>query len=351
MWGEIQGHDAIAERFRRAIARDRLASSFLFVGPGGVGKRLFARQLAKGLLCQSQPDPLEFCNTCPDCQQVDSDTHADYEVVHKPDGKSTIPLELLIGDRQHRMRSGLCYNISLKPMRGGKKIAVIADADFLKVEGANALLKTLEEPPPQSLLILISESEQRQLPTIRSRCQTIRFQPLGADIVENILLKNNLVEVAADARELAALSGGGIDRALRLLDEDLRAFRGILLQQLANEEPRGNSFRESLLGTVDAAGKDASARRNRLREILAFAGDFFQQLMRVRSGMPTSGDAVLTNAIETADAKNTAETSAWMLARTLAAEEQVFANANLTNVAECWLDDIAETLIRGRVPA
>lgn len=353
MWGEIQGHDAIVERFRRALNRQRLASSFLFVGPGGVGKRLFARQLAKAVLCQVRPDPLDFCDACPDCRQVESDSHADYEVVEKPAGKSSIPLELLIGDRQNRMRSGLCYNISLKPMRGGKKIAVIADADFLKVEGANALLKTLEEPPPQSLLILISESEQRQLPTIRSRCQIIRFQPLAGDVIEHILLNQQLVENADEAKQLAALSGGGIDRALRLLDAEVRDFRGCLLEQLSARDPRSNEFRNSLLGTIDSAGKDASARRDRLREILAFAADFFQQLMRVQSGLPTTGDAALQRAVEQAAAneKSSAETAAFMLARTLVAEEQVFANANLTNVAECWLDDIAETLIHGRAPA
>lgn len=352
MWGKIQGHDDIVERFRRAFARGRLASSFLFVGPGGVGKRLFAKQLAKGVLCGQVPDPVDFCDDCPDCRQVDSNTHPDFQTVTKPDGKSTIPLELLVGDRQHRMRSGLCYDISLKPMRGGRRVAVIADADYLNVEGANALLKTLEEPPPKSILILISESEQRQLPTIRSRCQTIRFQPLADKTIAEILLENSLIDDADEANVLASLAGGGMDRAMRLMDAEIREFRVRMIAQLGERDPRSNQFIESLLEVVDSAGKDASARRDRLREILAFAIDFFQQWMRSQVGAQVTGDDALKQAFTSNDEGSISpETAAWLIARSIQAEEQVFANANLTNVAECWFDDVAETLIHRRPPA
>ena len=77
------------------------------------------------------------------------------------------------------MREGLCHDIALKPFRGGRKIAIIDDADYLNQEGANCLLKTLEEPPEKSVIILIGTSQQRQLPTIRSRCQIVRFAPLS----------------------------------------------------------------------------------------------------------------------------------------------------------------------------
>ena len=94
------------------------------------------------------------------------------------------------------MREGLCYDIALKPYSGRRKVAIIDDADYLNKEGANCLLKTLEEPPPKSLLILIGTSEQRQLPTIRSRCQIVRFQPLPEQDVAELLLATGACEDA-----------------------------------------------------------------------------------------------------------------------------------------------------------
>jgi len=104
-------------------------------------------------------------------------THPDFYIVEKPADKSSIPLALFVGDDDHRMREGLCHDIGLKPFMGGRKVAIIDDADHLNEEGANCLLKTLEEPPPCSVLILIGTSADKQLPTIRSRCQTIRLVP------------------------------------------------------------------------------------------------------------------------------------------------------------------------------
>src|SRR4029450_8202547 len=114
------------------------------------------------------------------------------------------PLELLIGDAEHRMRAGLCYNIALKPFSARRKVAIIDDADYLNKEGANCLLKTLEEPPPKSLLIMIGTSEQRQVPTIRSRCQIVRFQPLAEEDVAELLLSTGVCEDAALAQPAAA---------------------------------------------------------------------------------------------------------------------------------------------------
>jgi len=203
-WHGVEGHDDVVEQFRRALQRRRLASSFLFAGPEGIGKRTFALTLARALLCRNRPEEmLDPCGECPACAQVLAGTHPDLEQVAKPKDRAFIPLELLIGDKEHRGREGLCHNISLKPYMGGRKIAIIDDADHLNPEGANCLLKTLEEPPPKSVLILIGTSPAKQLPTIRSRCQLIRFRPLPADVVAELLIARELVADAADARRLA----------------------------------------------------------------------------------------------------------------------------------------------------
>ena len=147
-WHGILGHDDVAARFRLGLERGRLASSFLFVGPPGIGKRRFAFGLSQVLLCGVRPEAaMDPCGTCPSCVQVRSLTHPDLEYVRKPDDKAFLPLELLIGDKEHRGRAGLCHRLALKPFMGGRKVAIIDDADFLNPEGANSLLKTLEEPP------------------------------------------------------------------------------------------------------------------------------------------------------------------------------------------------------------
>src|SRR5688500_15969366 len=175
MWQGIEGHDGIVARFRRALEQGRLASTFLFVGPPGVGKRSFALALAKSLLCERRDEALlDPCGICPSCVQVEAGMHPDLYVLGLPEGKSSIPIKLLIGEEETRMREGLCYDISLKPFMGNRKVAIIDDADFLnRREVANCLLKTLEEPPPKSVIILVGTSEGKQLPTIRSRAQLV----------------------------------------------------------------------------------------------------------------------------------------------------------------------------------
>ena len=192
---EIVGHEHVFETFRRALQQRRLASTFLFVGPPGIGKWTTALSLAQALLCEStSPDELQACGACPGCQLVAARTHPDLLLIQKPDDKNFIPVESFIGDREHRMREGLCHDIALKPFRGGRKIAIIDDADYLNQEGANCLLKTLEEPPADSLIILIGTSQQRQLPTIRSRCQIIRFGPLTDVQVATLLADTDLLD-------------------------------------------------------------------------------------------------------------------------------------------------------------
>ena len=143
-WSEIIGHEAVVERFKRAAHKGRLVSTYLFVGPDGIGKRKFALKLAQSVLCEVNPEEqLEPCGSCPGCQQVAASTHPDLIQISKPEDKANIPVETFIGDRDHRMQVGLCHDISLKPFSGTRKVAIIDDSDALNQESANALLKTL----------------------------------------------------------------------------------------------------------------------------------------------------------------------------------------------------------------
>lgn len=343
-WHGIRGHDDVVEKLRRALARGRLASSFLFAGPAGIGKRSFARKLAQAMLCQERPEAaLDPCETCPSCAMVLAGTHPDLEVVGKPADKAFIPVELFIGDREHRGRQGLCHQIGMKPFMGGRKIAVIDDADYLNAEGANCLLKTLEEPPPQSVLILIGSSPAKQLPTIRSRCQLIRFQSLATDVIAELLVRQGVVGEPAEAQRLARYSEGSIQRAMELANPELWAFRRTLFERLAAPVLESVGLAQTVSAFVDEAGKEASARRARLRQVVAFAADFYRHLLLAKSGAQASEDADLQRFLEEAIRRwpHDAETAADCLDRCLEAAGQIDRNANQTTLIEAWLDDLA----------
>jgi len=326
-WHDIHGHDAVVERFRRALARGRLASSFLFAGPSGVGKRTFALKLAQSLLCQTRPEAaLDPCGKCAACVQVVAGTHPDLDVVGKPEDKAFIPLELLIGQRDHRRREGLCHKLSVKPSQGGRKIAVIDDADSLNAEGANALLKTLEEPPPRSVLILIGVSPAKQLPTIRSRCQLVRFQPLPQETVAELLLSKGLIQVQdrQEALRLAQHGEGSLQRAMELADAELWSFRDALFGRLSEPQLKSVELAQTISALVDRAGKEAAIRRARLRQVVEFAAEFYRRKLRENCDDPT--------VCEQASAR---------LERCLDAAAQIDRNANQPTLIETWLDDLA----------
>lgn len=345
----LLGHDPILDRFRRTIRAGRLASTFLFVGPPGIGKKLFALQLAQGLLCERRPEEaLDPCGECPSCAQVLAGTHPDVVVVKKPADKNFIPLELLIGDKEHRMREGLCHDISLKPYSGRRKVAVIDDADYLNQEGANALLKTLEEPPPKSLLILIGTSEQRQLPTIRSRCQVVRFSPLSEGDVAALLLSTGECNDESIAKKAAALSGGSLAKAIQWCDEAFLEFRAALFENLSQRDYDLPPLAKTVTSFVESAGKEAAEKRARMREVLTMGLEFYEQLIATLSSSAaasTQKDEVLQKAVTTAARwwPGDAEAAAACAEICLDALAHVDANANLTALAEWWLDELSQT--------
>jgi DNA polymerase-3 subunit delta' len=297
------------------------------------------------LLCETQPaHRLAPCGRCPACQQAAAGSHPDLDVIAKPADRSFIPLEAFIGDREHRMREGMCHRISLKPYRGGYKIALIEDADYLNEEGANCLLKLLEEPPPKSILILIGASEQRQLPTIRSRCQVIRFRPLPEETVAKWLVARGLVDDPREAAQLAPMAGGSLQRAVALADRGWRKFRGQLLQVISAADWSPQRWAREVAAFVDQAGKDAPPRRAQLRQTIEGTAEFYRQLMRALSGAEIVADEDLRRAIDTTLSwwGGDAEMAAACVDGCWEAEANLDRNANQATLLECWLDDLAQ---------
>lgn len=342
-WQGIEGHDAVVEQFRRAAARGRLASTFLFVGPPGIGKRTLAVKLAQALLCQDyEPQTLDPCGSCHACELIAAGNHPDLDIVAKPIDKSAIPLELLIGQGERRLHEGLCQRLSLKPYLGRRKIAIIDDADALNVEGANALLKTLEEPPAGSVLILIGTSADKQLPTIRSRCQLVRFAPLAEELAARLLVSLELVADPAQAARLAAQCGGSLQQALDLADEGLWTFRQHFLERLADPPLDVVRVAKAVNTFVEEAGKEAPPRRRRARHVLGMAGEFYRQLARGLCGAATGADVEIRSAVEQALRVWPGDATAAVRCteRCLEAARQVDGNAYLPVLIDAWVDDL-----------
>ena len=300
-WKHIYGHHKQLDRLRRAAANGRLPNTMLFVGPEGIGKRTFALEFAKALLCgNSNDNEMDACDHCADCVQFDAGNHPDLIQVSKPKDKNQLPIDLFVGDDDHRMQTGMVHDIGLKPFRGQRKIAIVDDADLLNQESANCLLKTLEEPPPGAIIILIGTAEQRQLPTIRSRAQTIRFEPLTSDEVELVLEENRLVENGEMAKSAAAVSGGSIQKAIMLADGDVNSFRDQWLMQLGSLDPGKDDFGKSVISFIDEAGTDNAVKRARFQWLMDCAIEFFEKTLAKHQGLEVGGDRKMLDAVDCA---------------------------------------------------
>lgn len=279
-WSDIRGHDRLVSHFADLLRQRRFGHAYLFVGPKGVGKRLFARQFARCLLCEAPRDPAEACGNCAACLQVESDTHPDLIQVGRAQDKLELSIDVI---REVSSR------LALKSARGGMKIAIIDDADDLNDAAANAFLKTLEEPPPRSLLILLAADLETQLPTIVSRCQVIRFGPLKIDQVLEILRRHGCDD--PQARRLAEISGGSPGQALALLDEDLWEFRQAIASQLSQRPCDPIALAERWRTFIESAGKDAAVQRHRAILSLRLLIDLLAQALRAAAGALPEGAA------------------------------------------------------------
>jgi DNA polymerase-3 subunit delta' len=334
-WQRVLGHESLVEGFRRVVGRGRLAHAYLFSGPAGVGKRLFAVELARALLCERPAGPLAACDSCPSCLQVDAGTHPDYRFAAKPPEALEFPIEL--------MRE-VCGAFTLKPARGRGKVVVIDDADDLNAESANCFLKTLEEPPPRSVLILIGSNPERQLPTIVSRCQTVRFAPLSDDLVRAVLVRHGVLDPDAQDR-LVRLGGGSPGLALALGDPALWEFRKTFLAGLTGKFIDSAELARVWNEFAKDAGKESAAQRKRSQLVIRLVEDFLDDVLAVSLGGgqrrtgPEDAEAVRALAGQLLPEQVLA-----LLERCLAADEQVDRRVVLELVLEALTDALAQRM-------
>jgi DNA polymerase-3 subunit delta' len=231
-----------AERtLRQAVRHERTARAYLLTGPDGVGKWPAACWLGRSLLCLETDHTQRPCGTCAGCRRVTSNTHPDFRALFPVRAKSAAKdAELYLTEKAEdpfavvrfatrpfiaidRIRE-LIAELGRTSIEGGAKVTVIAQADQMRTDVQAIMLKTIEEPPPDAYFILTSADPGRLLPTVISRCQTIRFMPVDPEPVAQRLLEERDIAPKTAAAS-AALCGGGWGMAVRLASEEADKWR------------------------------------------------------------------------------------------------------------------------------
>jgi DNA polymerase III subunit delta' len=207
----ILGHEKELNILKNAISGGKVAHSFLFSGPAGVGKKLTALAFAGALNCRDFQG--DACGSCGDCRMTEAGNHPNLQIICPTDKDGEVTPEGLIRiDRIREIQNALRFKAD------GKKVVIVDGADRMQPAAANAFLKTLEEPPEGSVIILVSAHATELLPTILSRCQKLNFRPLPEGVIAEYLSRQRGLN-RDSAETIARQSCGSISMALGSLDD------------------------------------------------------------------------------------------------------------------------------------
>jgi len=256
----VIGQDASITVLRRTLAAGKLAHAYLFDGIEGCGKRLTAMALVEAVFCREGTG----CGTCPSCRKLAGMQHPDLHLV-EPDGA------FIKIDQIRALQRELAY----RPFEAPKKACIIDNADRLNPAAGNALLKTLEEPPGNALLILITANAGGMLPTILSRCQRLQFNAIPQPAMEAYLVSQG--QSAETARIAASLAGGSLKKALEVSDEEVLQDRQTLLERLLD-------LSLGDITTLFATAEELAADKEKAREMLDLVTTFLRDMLLLRGG-------------------------------------------------------------------
>ena len=278
-----RGHEQVREWLKHVIAARKANGGYLFIGPDGIGKAALAREFAAALRCEKPADGWS-CGACNECMRISKGLHPSVRQFAKPDDKSAFPVELV---------REIVDEASKKRLEPGMRTFIVADADRFNDSSANAFLKTLEEPPGDLVFILLAENLAQVLPTILSRCQSVRFSPLKDDLVAEVSRGWEGLPVNPDSRAvLVRAAQGSPGRLRRMADANvLDTVRDFL--KFVRDDPFHAS--ETLVGSVQG-GEDNEAKRAMLREAIALLSAALRD--RMLSSMGCADMKPLTRAIE-----------------------------------------------------
>ncbi|HUL43021.1 MAG TPA: DNA polymerase III subunit delta' [Bacteroidota bacterium] len=308
-WNSIVGQERVANVLRVSLERGRLAHAYLFTGEEGVGKAALAIELSKTLNCEKGGD--EACGECPSCRKFAVLQHPNLKLIFplpvgKNEARGDSPLAKLSDDEVAMVREQLALKAAnpyhaitipraneikvnsirelrreaaLSPSDRGKKVFLIIDAETMNDESSNALLKTLEEPHETTMIILTSSRPDNLLPTIRSRCQHLRFDPLREEALERALIEREKLD-ATQARLVARLAKGSYTKALEYTHASLGDQRKEAVEYLRTMLFRS---RQDVLGEIDRVMRDLE--KNEIDEMLRLLQYWLRDAMTVSEGL------------------------------------------------------------------
>lgn len=243
MFDRIIGNQKVKDYLTRTVSRGMIGNSLLFAGPDGIGKSLFAEAFAKLIICQNDPTGIHK-------HKIESGNHPDIRV-YRPEGK--------IGMHSIASMRHFSQEVYLAPFEAKWKVFIVHEADRMLSYSANALLKTFEEPAPDTVIILISSTPSALLPTVLSRCRTIHFQPLSEEDVA-AYIESHIGKSDAEAKLIASMAQGSIGQAVRLANEGVSPVRALLLNLLAktklNDYKELTAIAAEISESIDAGKKE-----------------------------------------------------------------------------------------------
>ena len=366
-------HQGFAQRsIQRAVAGERTAHSYIFHGPDGVGKEMMARGLAQLLLCGQPVDqPVDDdqraaigvdslrtgCGSCEDCRAVLADAHPDQHVVYRqlhrdhpdPDVRRRKGLEISVDVLRHF----LIDRVHMTPARGRAKVFLLREADRITSQAQNALLKTLEEPPGSTFIMLLTASLDRLLPTTQSRCQIVAFNTLPAAFVRDCLGRIAGDLSGDEAEWYARGADGSVGAALERVGDGLFGLSARLIEALTGasavapgeltaqwtgeSKKLGEAYRKR-----DPEITDTEAIRRGFKTVFQLAAQYFADLARVAAGdAPGVINRSIADRLTGAAKRVGAERAAGAIERIVRAERQLDRNANVHLVVETLANDLA----------
>ncbi|MFO7958259.1 MAG: DNA polymerase III subunit delta' [Candidatus Brocadiia bacterium] len=311
---------------RSALLSGRLPHAYLFVGAQGVGRTDAARQLARVVLCGSNPDPDDFCGSCENCRMTEAGSHPDYHETGVPEGKQLLPISV-IREVQHLA--------GLKPRAAERRFFVIRDAERMTLEAANCFLKTLEEPPGGCVFVLIASSLRDVPETIVSRSRLVRFRNLPPTELADQLERKGMD--ADEAWWLAHRCWGSPGAAEDFREAELHRFNEELLGRLNKLSLRDNfELSDWLNKEADDRTSSASDARRMLQDLLECVAVYYRD--KALSGAGTGEGASFNR-----DLDATASTGVYLrqAESVLEAIEKVGGNANRTLTLDNLFTEIA----------
>ena len=279
VWGLI-GQERAVTALERALADGRVAHAYMFVGPGRVGKHTLALKLAQALNCErldapAHGEPVEPCGECSPCRRIAGGIHADVQTVTVEESEEEAQKGIHVSQIREIERV-----TSLKPFEGRTRVVIIDPAEEMNAAAQNAFLKTLEEPPPQVVFVLVTADESRLLPTIRSRCRRLELPPPTVADVETALVERGVE--GERARLLARLSRGRIGWALEMAAEPALLERR--QESLSQARALGSLSVAERLGLAERLAPEYRRKPESLLAELEAWRDWWRDLLLVQTG-------------------------------------------------------------------